>query len=332
MEENAAIGRKLGQNLLLLEPQYRERVWGGTRLRPADPRIGEAWIAFGESVVGGGPHAGETLADLAGTWPKELLGADVAGRFGTRFPLLIKFLDASDWLSVQVHPNDEQAARLVGPGEPGKTEAWYFLDAAAGARILAGVKPGTETTELAAAIRDGRVLDVAQEVAVNSGEAILIPAGTLHAIGPGLLIYEIQQQSDTTYRAYDWGRPQTAGRKLHIEESVEVARVVGPSRLVAARSNSAGPGSRPVLSCDYFDLVEETVGSDPIGGDTGGRSLHIITAVEGTAEIRCRDDRVFLEPFASAVVAGAAGAYEIRATNGPARLLRASVPATTATA
>lgn len=326
MEKAAGLDHSLGQNLLVVEAQYRERVWGGTRLRSGGPRVGEAWIAFGESLVGNGPRIGETLAEIAGSHPLELLGTDVARRSGTRFPLLVKFLDSADWLSVQVHPNDEQAARLVGPNEPGKTEAWYFLDAEPGARILAGVKGGTDAAALAAAMRDERVLDVAQEVTVARGKAILIPAGTLHAVGPGLFLYEIQQASDTTYRAYDWGRPQSAGRKLHIAESIEVTRPVGPSPLAEPRQESAGPAFSAVVSCAYFDLELASVGSSPLVGDTGGRSLHIVTAIEGSVEVRCREERVVLERYETAVVAGAAGVYEMRAVTGRAGLLRASVP------
>jgi mannose-6-phosphate isomerase len=138
-----------------------------------------------------------------------------------RFPLLVKLLDCADWLSVQVHPNDEQAADLVGTGQYGKTEAWHFLEVEPGTSILAGVKPGTTPAALAAAIRTGRILEVAQRLEVRPGETYLIPAGTLHALGPGLLLYEVQQASDTTYRVYDWDRrPGRAG--LHIEESVAV--------------------------------------------------------------------------------------------------------------
>jgi len=141
--EIAGPKQALGQHLIPLEPQFRERVWGGQRLRASNPPIGEAWIAYEESVVATGPLAGRKLADLAAEHGATLLGASVYGRYGRRFPLLAKLLDCADWLSVQVHPNDEQARRMVGPGEFGKTEAWFFLEAAADARILLGVRPGT---------------------------------------------------------------------------------------------------------------------------------------------------------------------------------------------
>jgi mannose-6-phosphate isomerase len=317
----------LGQRLLILEPQYRERVWGGQRLRQSDPPIGEAWIAYGPSVVESGPHAGETLDALMASYGAALMGTAVARRYPARFPILIKLLDCADWLSVQVHPNDEQARRLVGPDEFGKTEAWYFLEADPGAGILAGVKPDVDRAALAAAIREGRLLDVAEPVEISSGDALLIPAGTLHALGPGLLLYEIQQASDTTYRAYDWGRPPSAGRNLHIEESVEVTEPVGPADRVHPEV-TAGTGAASAIDCPLFDVDLVRVSrSMPWASDTRGRSFHVITVTEGTAELACGEERVRLGRFETALVAGSAGAYQVRAVDERVSLLRATVPA-----
>ena len=318
---------RLDQNLLTLEPQYHERIWGGQRLRVGNPPIGEAWIAYGPSRVAGGPLAGRTLDDLAATNGPGLLGDSVADRFGARFPVLIKLLDCADWLSVQVHPNDEQARRMVGPGENGKTEAWYFIDTEAGAQIMAGVKEGVGRAELTTAIRQGGITGVAEHVAVHDGEAILIPAGTLHALGPGLLLYEIQQASDTTYRVYDWDRPQSAGRKLHIEESVEVTLPVGPTELRHPQVFTE-TGTASAIECAYFkvDLVDVSPAGGPLAADTEGRRFHIVTVIDGAAQVRCAAERIRLNRFETALVAGSAGAYEIGAIDGPARLLRAAVP------
>ena len=317
----------LDRHLLALEPQPRERVWGGQRLRAADPPIGEEWIAYGPSRVAHGPFAGLTIDELATAFGRDLLGTTVASRFGTRFPLLIKLLDCADWLSVQVHPNDEQARRLVGPDAYGKTEAWYFINAGAGAQIMAGVKPGVTRDELVGAIREGRVLEVANILDVHDGEALLVPAGTLHALGPGLLLYEIQQASDTTYRVYDWNRPSSTGRKLHIEESAEVTQPVGPTEL-RHPVISGDTGTATALDCAYFklDLVRVAPGGAPLAADTAGRSFHLLTAIEGTAEILHEAERLVLGRFETALVAGSAGAYEIRAKDGPVVLLRAAVP------
>jgi mannose-6-phosphate isomerase len=269
--------------------------------------------------------AGRRLADLAAEHGTALLGSSASDRFGPRFPILVKLLDCADWLSIQVHPNDEQARRMVGPDEFGKTEAWFFLETAPDARILVGVRPNTTADSLAAAIREGRVVDVAAEIPVRGAEAILIPAGTLHALGPGLLLYEIQQASDTTYRAYDWGRPQSAGRKLHIEESVAVATTDGPRERRSPTASATG-GIAEAADCTYFHLDLARVGATPLALDTRGRSFHIVTVIEGAAELSCGSEMVRLGRFETALVAGAAGAYEVRAAERPTTFLRALVP------
>src|SRR5262249_44078664 len=139
----------LTQHLFALEPDYRERVWGGQRLKPQTPPIGELWGAYESSRVQGGVHAGRRVAELAEEYGAEFLGHEVAARFGPRFPLLIKLLDCADWLSVQVHPNDEQAILLEGEGQFGKTEAWHFLQVEPGTSILAGVRPNISAETLA---------------------------------------------------------------------------------------------------------------------------------------------------------------------------------------
>src|SRR5215210_4518253 len=261
VQRSQFILQMMTQRLFLLEPQYRERVWGGQRLKAADPPVGEAWVAFEESRVVAGVHAGRTVAELAAEYGEELLGREVFEAYGTRFPLLVKLLDCADWLSVQVHPNDEQAQRLVGPGEFGKSEAWHFIEAEPGASIYAGVKQGTGKEELEEAIRAGRVLEVAERLEVKAGETVYIPAGTLHALGPGLLLYEVQQSSDTTYRVYDWDRPASAGRKLHVEESVAVT---DPRKVVAVQPapELEGTAAVPALVCPYFELEVIRLGEE----------------------------------------------------------------------
>ncbi len=316
----------LTQKLFPLEPQYRERVWGGQRLKAADPPVGEAWVAFEESRVQSGEHAGRTVAELSSEYGEELLGRRVFETTGTRFPLLVKLLDCADWLSVQVHPDDEQAERLVGKGEFGKTEAWHFIEAEPGASIYAGVKQGTSKEELAEAIRQGRVLEVAERREVKAGETVYIPAGTLHALGPGLLLYEVQQSSDTTYRVYDWDRPASAGRKLHVEESVAVT---DPRKAAAVRPAPElfGTAAASALDCPYFELEVIRLGDEALDEETGGETFHLLTVTEGASGLSCGGEAVRLAKYETALVAGGAGAYRLRAEAGGARLLRSAVPA-----
>ena len=315
----------LTQGIFPLEPRYHERVWGGQRLKASDPPVGEAWVAFGESRVLAGEHSGRSVEELSAEYGAQFLGRAVARSFGARFPVLVKLLDCADWLSVQVHPNDEQAERLVGPGTFGKTEAWYFLEADARAEIYAGVKPGTTRADLESAIRGGRILELARRLEVRAGEALYIPAGTLHSLGPGLLLYEVQQASDTTFRVYDWDRPASAGRKLHVEESVAVTDPeASPSPCTPAKLQ--GLNAARALSCHYFELDVITVGDSAFDGDTGGDSFHVLTVTDGTAEVFSRDETVRLERFGTALVAGGAGAYGLRPGTAGAKVLRATVP------
>ncbi len=280
---------------------------------------------MGDSVVAGGPFEGRTVRELAEEFGEELLGSRVKRRFGTRFPVLAKILDCADWLSVQVHPNDEQAREMVGPNEFGKTEAWYFIEAAPGAEILMGVRRGVNRFALTRAIRTGEVAAVAERVHVEAGDAVLIPAGTLHALGPGLLLYEIQQESDTTYRAFDWNRPQTSGRKLHIEESVAVTTTDGPQPI--RRPAVGGPdGTADAVECPYFDLDLVAVAQLPMTLDSRGRSFYLLTSIESRAEVALNGDVVTLDRFETVLVPGAAGSFAVRAADGPARLLAVSVP------
>ncbi|HEX7543564.1 MAG TPA: type I phosphomannose isomerase catalytic subunit [Candidatus Limnocylindrales bacterium] len=315
----------MGQALFVLEPQFRERVWGGQRLQASNPPVGEAWIAHGASRVLGGRHEGRTLDELVVVYGHELLGSAAGVRDGLRFPVLAKLLDCADWLSVQVHPNDEQARRMAGPDQLGKTEAWYFIETDPGAKILLGVKPGTGKDDLARAIRAGRAEDVASQIEVRGGEAVLIPAGTLHALGPGLFLYELQEASDITYRAYDWGRPQSADRRLHIEESVEVALPVGPLDRTSP-SVSAQTGTCNAIACEYFEVDLVRVASEPLQADTEGRTFHILTVVQGAVELTCGRETARLQRFETALVAGAVGAYSVASLDAPATLLRAELP------
>ena len=290
-----------------LLPEFREYVWGGQRLRPGQ-KTAEAWIIYEGDVITSGPWAGLTLGEAAGRYPVELLGRVPLARTGQRFPLLIKLLDCADWLSVQVHPNDELAVRLEGPGQFGKTEAWHFLEADPKAEILGGLKPGTTPEKLAQAIRKGGLMKIVQHLPIQSGDSIFIPAGMLHALGPGLLLYEIQQTSNITYRVYDWDRPASAGRPLHIEQSLSVTNpnLTG----VVIPSQPLGEGERRALiSCPYFTL--ELVGS--AGRDlwlnTAGESFHVLTVTQGRANAAGEGWNVNLGPRETVLIPAAAGKY-----------------------
>lgn len=216
---------------IVFEPLAMERVWGGRRLEAlygkrlpqGSTPIGESWEVVdredAQSVVHSGPLRGITLNEL---WTKrraEVFGQAYVGHEAPRFPILIKLLDARERLSVQVHPPAHMAGALNG--EP-KTEMWYFADTLPGANIYAGLKKGVTRDQFETLLRDGRVEESLHSVHVEGGDSIFIPSGRLHAIGEGNVIVEVQQNSDTTYRVFDWNRTGLDGqpRKLHIEESL----------------------------------------------------------------------------------------------------------------
>ncbi len=308
---------------LPLQPEYRPRVWGGQRLRAGEPPIGEAWICYEGSVIAGGAHAGATLGELAARRGPELTGSR-APRDGVCFPLLLKLLDTADWLSVQVHPNDAQARRLEGNGASGKTEAWHVLDAAADGRVIAGLRPGTNRGTLRRALAGGGLLRLLRETALTSGDTLLIPAGTVHAPGPGLLLYEVQQMSDITYRLWDWDRPQQAGRPLHIEQSLAVVNAA-----TAAALRQAGPldeGCVPLTGCPYFTLTLLHAERQALRLAPRGESFHAVTVTQGAAELRGDGWSLPLGQYETAVVPAACAGYELAPAPGGCTALLAALP------
>jgi mannose-6-phosphate isomerase len=273
---------------LLFEPRFKERVWGGRTLEtmygkalPAGVPIGESWEISDrpgdESVIANGPLAGQTLRQLIAAQRRDVLGA-ARPAAGDRFPILCKILDARDVLSVQVHPPERAAL-----GEP-KTEMWYIAAADPGAELHVGLKRGVTAGEFERKIRTGGVADCLQRVPVRAGDSMFLPSGRVHAIGAGLVIYEIQQNSDTTFRVFDWNRPGLDGRPrdLHLAESLASIDFddVEP-RLTGDRSTTQGVfTTTPLARHATFnvDLVRTS--------GQGARSLepgrfHIVANVEG---------------------------------------------------
>ncbi len=214
---------------LVFKPIFQERIWGGRNLEtlyrkplPPNVKIGESWEISdrddAQSIIQNGPLAGKTLHWLMQNHERELLGT--AGSLNGRFPLLVKILDAEEKLSLQVHPPDAKAAALNG--EP-KTEMWYITQARPGAELYVGLKAGVTRHEFEARIKSGDVATCFHRVPVKPGDAMFLPSGRVHAIGAGLVIFEIQQNSDTTYRVFDWNRKDASGktRPLHVAESLQ---------------------------------------------------------------------------------------------------------------
>ena len=245
-------------HLFTFRPIAMERVWGGRELEkrygkslPPDVPIGETWEvvdrAEAQSIVENGEWAGHSLHDLWTQHREGIFGEVYGGHPAERFPLLIKLLDARETLSVQVHPPAHLADQLNG--EP-KTEMWHFLDADEDACIYAGVKPGITREIFAEMLDAGRVEEAIPRIPVRSGESIFIPSGRLHAIGAGTLIAEIQQNSDTTYRVFDWNRVGLDGkpRELHIRQSLDSIDFTDVEPVMQP------PGTPVEASCPYFHV------------------------------------------------------------------------------
>lgn len=304
-----------------LTPQYRDYIWGGDRLRPGQ-RTAEAWIIYEGDRIDGGPLDGLTLAQAADQYGAPLMGSAAPDHAG-RFPLLVKLLDVAEWLSLQVHPNDQQAVDLEGPGHSGKTEAWHILQASPGAEILCGFRGGAGRADILQSVTAGTILDYANHLPLRSGETVFIPAGTLHALGPGLLVYEVQQSSDITYRVFDWNRPASAGRKLHIAQSLAVLDTEAAAEPIPPPPFVEGQVAR-LLACPYFTLDLITAAARPVALDPRGRSFHALTVIQGTADLRGQGWQLSLETFGSALVPASCGPYEVL-PHGPARVLKAFV-------
>lgn len=277
---------------LRFRPVLRKYIWGGRRLEtslgkalPPGNDWAESWEicdhGADQSVVEFGPLAGTTLGDLVGQRGTDLLGRHYPQR---QFPLLLKFLDADQTLSVQVHPDDARAATL-DPPDLGKTEAWVVLEAEPQSRIYAGLKPGVDRDTLTAAMRNGRCQDCLHSFAPSPGDCVFLPAGTVHALGAGLLVAEIQQSSDVTYRLFDWNRlgPDGRPRPLHVERALDAIDFNrGPVEPQQPR-----PTERPqvvrLVECDRF--VWDRGEFDAPLTTVGDGRCHILAVLAGAVRI-----------------------------------------------
>jgi mannose-6-phosphate isomerase len=270
---------------LLLRPEFHERVWGARDLAPIydkkaenDP-IGEAWLTGDACRVANGPLAGKSLGELSKTFGARLVGEAATQK--NRFPLLVKFLFPREKLSVQVHPDDQAARRA---GEPcGKTECWYCLRAEPGAKVGLGLKPGTTHQQMEAAIQEKRAEHLLNWIEVNAGDMIYVDAGTVHAIGPGSILVETQQNSDTTYRLYDYGRP----RDLHVQQGLEAMKPETHAGKVI--QGSVGQGHMNLISASSFVIdkyeIEDTLTMGR-GAKPGEKSsVRVLVALEGCAVV-----------------------------------------------
>ena len=273
---------------LLLQPSLHTKVWGGRKLEtvlgkdlPTDEPYGESWELHDTATIENGELAGRTVGDVLAEYGTILAGEGNDPAEG--FPLLAKFLDANAWLSVQVHPNDEQAQRLENFPR-GKTEAWIVLSAEPNAQLVIGVQPSTTQEAMAEAIRENTLEDLLVKADVQQGDVLYLKANTVHALGDGILIYEIQQSSDLTYRLYDWGRMGLDGkpRELHIDKGVEVSNLTTLPEIKPIQDSESQ--MQVVVAGEYFQTLLHRVNDFSVTIETVGR-FHALTCIEGELAI-----------------------------------------------
>lgn len=315
---------------MIFSPVFKERVWGGRRLArwfpdlPEGP-IGEAWVLSdhppGRTPVQNGPLAGETLQSL-----KARFGAALVGRFGLsdktgEFPLLFKLLDSQDDLSIQVHPSDEYEG--LPPGELGKTEMWLVLEAEPGARVIYGLQPGVTPDTFTAAVQEGRTMDVMRQLPVRAGDVLYVPAGTVHALGRGLLVAEIQQSSDTTYRVYDYDRLGLDGkpRRLHVEHAIRVAHYGEPPAL--SRPSQSGSNRWAEICRSAYFVVSQGRCEGDWAQQSSAESFQALMLLDGAGSVSWEGGSEPLSAGSVLLVPASLGAYRL---SGAFRALLVTVP------
>ncbi|MDE2997468.1 MAG: class I mannose-6-phosphate isomerase [Gemmatimonadota bacterium] len=285
-------------SVLPLKPYLREMIWGGRGLReqfdkPLTPGrlYGESWEVSAypnmESMVAAGPFSGRSVRDLVESHGRDLLGAEVFDRYGGEFPLLVKLLDARQDLSIQVHPDDAYA-RMKRPGEFGKMEAWYVLRSENG-RIACGLKPGVDRSAFVDAVDNNRVSDAVEFFDARPGDVVFIPPGTVHALCAGVMVYEVQQSSDVTFRIFDYNRPGADGkpRELHLDDALAVINFEGPRRtpVASATLHSTSPGHTLLVEAEHF-LLERFTPSGSGAGHPPRASVSAVTFIQGSVVIQ----------------------------------------------
>lgn len=317
---------------LKFEPLYKDYIWGGRNLRlfgktlPDRGNVAESWEVAchknGTSIIANGEFQGVSLTDLIQRFGRRIIGDSLPQKDVDKFPLLVKLIDAQNNLSVQVHPDDAYA-KANENGEYGKNEMWYIISAKAGAKLVLDVVPGTTRESFAAAVAENRVEDCLKTVDVFAGDVINIPAGLVHAIGEGIMLAEVQQNSDTTYRVYDYGR---VGRDLHIQKALDVINFnsTGRPHKYSGLEISLGQGcsKRTAIANNYF-CAELYHISGRISENANGSKFFIYTFTAGDGNISWNGGKMAVSTGMSLLVPASMGEYSL---SGDITALKSYVP------
>ena len=290
---------------LKFTPIFKDKIWGGRKIKEvlgmdygSLPNCGEAWLLSGlwdeQSQVANGDFEGDEINDLVETFMGDLVGESVFDKYGEQFPLLLKIIDANDWLSVQVHPDDELAAkREIGYG---KTEMWYVMQADQDAELVMGFNREISREDYANVLKNNTLQQVLNHEKVAKNDVFFIPAGRVHALGPGIMVAEIQQTSDTTYRIYDWDRIDVAGmpRELHVAQSVEAIDGRMPESYRTEVPDVMNK-TVPVVDCQYFVTNMLQLQGEMQKDYSNLDSFVILMPLEGNFSLTCENGAIFVK-------------------------------------
>lgn len=318
---------------LTFKPALKEKVWGGHKLERllhlphTAKKIGEAWLVWEDLPVAHGPWQGRTIQELTQTYGTALLGSNCAGM--RRFPLLIKFLDPQEFLSVQNHPADDYAQRVEGVPY-GKSEAWLVLAAEPDTQLIHGLKHALSRDDLRRAMRTNTLLQHVEYVPAQAGDVFINTPGVIHALGTGIVIYEVQQSSDVTYRLYDWERVAAPGepvRELHIDKGADVADLqpIQQHTVQPVVLHEADMVRTVLVACNEYAAEKLELHAQALQ-HTHHRSFHILTALQGAGSVVVDGAHTALAAGESMLVPASLGSYAIQPNSDTLTVIKAYVP------
>lgn len=316
-------------------PWLRTMVWGGNKISKYKnlceevDQIGESWeisaVEGHESVVAEGQFKGKTLPELVKTFKGNLVGQEIYKNYGDRFPLLIKIIDAQQDLSIQVHPDDALAHELHGEGQFGKTEAWYVIDAEPGSYLYSGMKTAVTPEEYKQHVTDGTICDVLAKHEVKAGDVFFIPAGRVHAICSGIMLAEVQQTSDWTYRIFDYNRLGLDGkpRELHTDNAAKAIdyNVYDDYR---THYNGATEHVNAIIECPYFSMYHMETSSPQHIAMKAKDSFVVLMALKGECDVTTQGGTVTLRTGESCLIPACEADFDIQPHKGQTKLLIAT--------
>lgn len=308
---------------LKFKPVYKDYIWGGKNLKKYNKdisgNVAESWEVSchpdGESIIENGEHKGLSLNQVIKAHPEDLMGKSIPEKYMQKFPLLIKFIDANDKLSVQVHPDDEYA-KFIGSNDYGKNEMWHILEAKPGAKLVYGLKKGVDRDIFIKSVKEGTVEDCLNYIEVYPGDTLYIPAGMVHAVGEGIVLTEVQQNSNLTFRVYDYNRVDKNGRprELHVDKAIEVIDFENNKKIGKIKEEcifiNDGAKKSELINNEYF-VNEKYYVEGEISDNADGSKFIIYVVLDGECEINYTGGSEKMKKGDSVFIPAAMGDFKI---------------------